>query len=129
MSYEDIMKLSRPVSAKHPPMPREERAAQFSPFAALTGYEEAIAETGRLTERRLTLTEEEKAQIDSRLNELDADKEASFTLTYFVKDRTKEGGEYVTVPAKLRKLDRYTSTVYLDNGLRIAVEDIFSISR
>ena len=128
MKYDDIIMLSRPVSSKHPPMPRKERAAQFSPFAALTGYEEAIQETGRLTEQKLTLTEDERAMIDEKLNEAEASSDRKLTLTYFIKDPDKPGGEYVTVPASLLKLDRYTNTVWLDNGLKVPVGDIYSIS-
>lgn len=128
MRYDDIMDMERPRSAKHPPMPREERAAQFSPFAALTGYEEAIQETRRLTKRRLTLLDDEKELIDIRLRDAEEGQGKDLTITYFVKDPDKAGGEYVTVPGRLRKLDRENGLVYLENGLRIPVDDICSVS-
>lgn len=128
MRYDDIIGMERPRSSKHPPMPQTERAAQFSPFAALTGYEEAIQETRRLTERKLTLTEDEKALIDERLREAEGSEEKELTITYFLKDPGKEGGEYITVPARLKKLDRIAGLVILSDGLRIPVDDIYSVS-
>ena len=92
--YGDIIHLPHPVSEKHPRMPMQDRAAQFSPFAALTGYEEAIYETGRLTEEKTELGEEEKAILDRKQQLLleKLDERPTLTVTYFVPDEKKSGG-------------------------------------
>ena len=94
-AYDDIINLPHPVSAKHPRMPMMDRAAQFSPFAALVGHGAAIEETARLTNRRVELTEEEKALLDDKLRLLlETGREGA--ITYFLPDGRKDGGAYVT---------------------------------
>ncbi len=124
--YEDIIHLSRPVSEKHPPMSKENRAAQFSPFAALTGFEGAIKETARVTGEKIELDETQKALLDEKLNRLLYGKTPAI-FTYFQKDERKEGGEYVTVSGSVKKIDLYTYYVILENGTRIPVGDILEI--
>ena len=104
--YDDIINLPRHVSEARPRMPVYDRAAQFSPFAALTGYEAAVAETGRLTDRKAELDEGEKESINERLNLIqeNLDKRPEISVTYFVPDKKKAGGEYVTVPGIAKKL-------------------------
>ena len=96
--YDDILELPHHVSAVHPPMPLSARAAQFAPFAALTGYGAAVRETERLTDRRVDLDEGERAELEARLQRLlDADSpKPAVTLTWFVPDGRKAGGRYVT---------------------------------
>lgn len=124
--YEDIIHLSRPVSKNHPPMSRENRAAQFSPFAALTGFEGAIKETARVTGEKIELDETQKVVLDEKLERLMHEKTPAI-FTYFRKDERKEGGEYVTVSGSVKKVDVYTGQVVLENGTRIYIGDILEI--
>ena len=127
--YDDIINLPHHVSAVRPHMPMQDRAAQFQPFRALTGYEDAVRETARLTEEKPQLTEDEKAILDARLQEL-ADEIAGqprVTLTYFQPDKKKAGGEYVTVTGKLKKIDDFEGVLILAEGERIFMEDILDI--
>ena len=125
-AYDDIMDLPHPTSARHPRMPMADRAAQFSPFAALTGHGDAIRETARLTDRKIELTEDEKAVLDEKLSLLlDAGGEAVFT--WFLPDEKKNGGSYVTVAGSIKKLDPLERRVILNDGTVIPVEDIFEI--
>lgn len=124
--YDDILHLSRPVSQFHPPMPRADRAAQFSPFAALTGYEDAVRETARLTQGRLELTDEEKASIDGVLQALSVhlSEHPSVIVTYFLPDEKKDGGAYVTVTGCLRRIDVLARQLLLLDGTQIPIDDI-----
>ena len=124
--YDDILHLSRPVSQSHPPMSRADRAAQFSPFAALTGYEDAVRETARLTQGRLELTDEEKASIDGVLQALSVHlSEHPFVIvTYFLPDEKKDGGAYVTVSGCLRRIDVLARQLLLLDGTQIPIDDI-----
>ena len=96
-SYEDIIDLPRPVSRNHTPMPMYKRAAQFSPFAALTGYEELIRDTERVTEPKKILSEDKLAELDRKFQSLSAciPGQSRITITYFVSDKKKDGGQYV----------------------------------
>ena len=123
--YDDIINMPH-QSVKHPHMSMTERAAQFSPFAALTGYDAVIAETGRLTGERVELNEEAKEEIDRILRELlDQAEEASFT--YFVPDERKEGGKYETVRGIIQRYDMLEGLIILDNGRKIPVEMLRSV--
>lgn len=124
--YDDILHLNRPVSQSHPPMPRADRAAQFSPFAALTGYEDAVRETARLTQGRLELTDEEKSTIDGVLQALSAhlSDHPSVIVTYFLPDEKKDGGAYVTVTGCLRRIDVLARQFLLLDGTQIPIDDI-----
>lgn len=127
--YDDIIDLPHHVSATRPHMPMIDRAAQFSPFAALSGYEDAVKETARLTNERPELTEEEKAVLDWTLQKLadEIDSQPQVTLTYFQPDQKKAGGTYVTVTGRLKKIDDYKGTLILAGGARILIENILSI--
>ena len=125
-AYDDIINLPHPTSAKHPRMSMADRAAQFSPFAALVGHGSAIRETARLTNRKIELTEDEKAILDEKLYLLlDTGEEAVFT--YFLPDEKKDGGSYVTVAGSIKKLDLRSRRVVLTGGAIIPVEDILQI--
>ena len=98
--YSDIINLPHHVSVKHPQMSMTERAAQFNPFAALTGYDDAVEETARLTESQAELTESRKAALDEALREiLSAETRPQVTIRYFLPDEKKAGGRYVTKSA------------------------------
>ena len=127
--YDDIIDLPHHVSTTHHRMSMLERAAQFQPFRALTGYEDAVRETARLTDDRVELTEDEKALLDGKLQRL-ADNLASHplvTVTYFQPDKKKSGGEYVTTTGQLKKIDDYEGVLILLGGERVIIEDILNI--
>lgn len=111
--YSDIIHLKRPVSEKHPPMDRMMRAAQFAPFAALTGHDEAVRETARLTEEEIELDEYEVAELDRKLQYLKEHSGVEATVTHFVKDARKNGGAYVRDTGIVKKIDEYTHTLVL----------------
>ena len=125
-AYDDMINLPHPTSAKHPRMPMANRAAQFAPFAALVGHGAAIRETARLTDRKMELTEDEKAVLDEKLCLLlDAGGEAVFT--YFLPDGKKSGGAYVSVAGRIKKMDLLERRVILTDGAVIPVEDILEV--
>lgn len=123
--YDDIINLPHPTSERHPRMPMAARAAQFSPFAALTGYEDAVYETARLTSSRAELTEEEKSILDAKLQRLLPGTKAAFT--FFRSDGKKEGGAYLTVSGIVKRIDSCAREVVLTNGQKIFVDDILQI--
>lgn len=125
-TYDDIINLPHPTSARHPRMPMADRAAQFSPFAALVGHGAAIEETVRLTDRKIELTEDEKAILDEKLRYLlEAGGEAVFT--WFLPDEKKDGGAYVTNLGTIKKIDPLQGIVVLMDGTVIPIEDILEI--
>lgn len=131
--YEDMIELPRHVSAVHPAMDISERAAQFSAFAALTGYEEAVQETERLTEERVELDEEVKYAINEKLLALktrlaESGKSQETAITYFVPDERKSGGAYVTVTGAVKKIDAYRQVAVMEDGSRIPIDDIVGIT-
>lgn len=107
--YEDIMQLSRPISSRHLPMSMHDRAAQFSPFAALTGYDAAIEETARLTDHQTELAESSKEVLDKKIRAIqDAiDTMPEVTVTFFEPDLRKAGGAYRTINGRVKKIDDY----------------------
>ncbi len=127
--YDDIIGLPHHVSEKHPQMPLADRAAQFSPFAALTGYDAAIVETARLTEQKRELTEEQKLVISTGLRDLQCrmKNDPVVTVTFFQPDERKAGGAYRTVTGTARKVDEYLSVLEFTDGTRIPFDGIFSL--
>lgn len=127
--YEDIIHLPHHVSSKRPQMPMIDRAAQFSPFAALTGYDDAISETGRLTDKKIDLSEEEKEVLDRKQQLLleKLDKRPALTVTYFVPDAKKSGGAYVTKSGNLKKIDAIERWMQLTDGTKIPLDDVAGI--
>ena len=123
--YDDIIHLPHPTSKKHPRMSMEERAAQFSPFAALTGFGGVIQETGRLTDRRVELGESDRAELERTLNFLDSQEEEHplVQVTYFLPDERKEGGAYVTVTGRLKRIDQ-VENLLLVGSYRIPIEEL-----
>lgn len=123
--YDGIIDLPHHVSRVHPPMSRLNRAAQFAPFAALTGYGEAIDETARLTDRRIELTEAEMAAISERLGRLKRGDRAE--LTYFIPDRTKDGGRYVTERVAVKQVLSAEGRISLADGRSIDFDAIIDV--
>ena len=126
---QELLEMERPVSARHAPMRRCDRAAQFAPFAALTGYDSAIRETGRLTDERIDFGEETKAMLDMKqqyLSDIIAD-QPEITVTYFVPDEKKAGGAYVTVTGNLKRIEEYERMMILTNGKKIPMDEIADI--
>lgn len=142
-NYDDIIGLPHHVSTVHPQMSRIDRAAQFSPFAALTGYGEAIRETGRLTEQRVELDEDVKERLDEKLRMLQyrieeqrrkrmqgREEEYDYpeaAITYFQPDDRKEGGSYITASGRVKKIDGYEQMVVMLDGIRIPIKDIAGV--
>lgn len=127
--YSDIISHPHYVSKTRPQMSELERAAQFSPFAALTGYDAAIKETGRLTDERIELGEETKALLDMKqqyLLEVISD-QPEIAVTYFVPDEKKSGGEYITVTGNLKRIDEYERQMLLTNGKKIPMDEVVDI--
>lgn len=129
--YDDIISLPHHVSTKHPRMPLIDRAAQFSPFAALTGLGAALDETARLTDARIELSEERKEEINlalRRLQEQTASGEApEAKITFFCPDDKKSGGTYRTVAGVVKKVDEFEKTLILRDGEKIPFWDIVLI--
>lgn len=127
--YKDIINLPHHVSSKRPQMPMLDRAAQFSPFASLTGYDDAIHETGRLTDEKIDLSDEDKKTLDRKqqiLSEKLSDHPA-LTITYFVPDAKKSGGAYVTKDGNLKKIDEFERWMMLTDGTKIPLDDVSDI--
>lgn len=126
--YDDIINLPHHVSQKHPPMARADRAAQFSPFAALTGLDAALRETARLTDRRITLDEYEQAALDETLqamrDALAKKQHPTVEICYFVPDDRKEGGAYRTVTGTVKKMAEFERLLILQNGTEIPIGEI-----
>ena len=128
-SYDDIINLPHPVSKNHPQMPFRDRAAQFAPFAALTGHDAAIKETARLTDERLELSEEVIAQLNEKINIIrnNSGIEQNVSITYFIPDAKKNGGFYVTYSGIVRKVDEYEHTMIMTDQTVIPIEQISDI--
>ena len=129
-TYDDIIALPHPEPRTHPRMSLHDRAAQFSPFAALTGHSAAIAETGRLTDSRITLDESEMARVDAalqRLREL-LPQEPVASITYFVPDERKAGGSYQTITGTARRIDTVNGILLLTDRREVPIADIFDIT-
>ena len=128
-SYADIINLPRPISSKHPPMSRENRAAQFSPFAALVGFEDAVDETARFTQSRIELDEQALSLLDEKLHRLleHIAEKPEVNITYFVPDLLKNGGEYRSHRGRLCRIDRNTASISFSDGLSLYISDIYEI--
>ena len=128
-AYDDIIRLPHPTSRKHPRMSMEERAAQFAPFAALTGFGGVIRETGRLTDKQVELGESDQVELERVLTFLDSQEEEHpmIKVTYFLPDTYKEGGTYVTVTGHLKRIDQVEGALLLWEGVRVPIQDIRSV--
>ena len=127
--YDDIIGLPHPTSSKHPRMPISERAAIFSPFAALSGHSAALAETARLTDQKIELDEDTKAELDRKQAILreHLTEQPEITVTWFQPDERKDGGAYVTVTGRLKKIDETERALVLLDGTRIPLQDVVGL--
>ena len=123
--YDDLIDLPHPTSERHPRMPMANRAAQFSPFAALSGYDAAVKETARLTGSKAELTEEEKSILDAKLQRLAPGENAG--ITYFQPDAKKQGGAYLTASGEIKRIDGAAREIVLTDGRRIPIDDILEV--
>lgn len=127
--YDDIINLPHHESKNHPRLTMEQRAAQFAPFAALTGYEEAVSETGRITNQKIDLDESQKEILNNKLqfikNHIFDD--FIYNIMYFRKDPLKEGGEYITSIDRIRKLNEFNHQLLMNDETLINIDDIYSI--
>lgn len=127
--YDDMLSLVYHGTKTKPHMPMSDRAAQFSPFAALTGYEAAIDETARFTEEKITLGEDAKAELEQNLQYLyqHSLEHPEVVMTCFQKDERKAGGSYVTICGAVKKIDGSQHCILLETGVKIAFEDLLTI--
>lgn len=127
--YDEIMGLPHHVSKTRPQMPMSDRAAQFAPFAALTGYDAAIKETGRLTDERIELDVEALSALDMKYKLLmeALDEAPEVTITYFQPDERKAGGKYVSAVGTVKKIDDFERRITMRDGTRIPMDDVLSI--
>ena len=125
--YDDILHLPHPTSKRHPRMPIVDRAAQFSPFATLTGYGDAIDETARLTDVRIELSEEERAELDYKQQYLSTLDAPTVSVTYFVPDERKSGGAYVTHTGALKRIDEVERAMVFADGTRVDMDEVVGI--
>ena len=127
--YDDIIDLPHPTSRRHPRMPIRDRAAIFSPFAALSGHGAALAETARVTQRRMEPDEDTRAELDRRQAVLLAhlDEQPEITVTWFQPDERKEGGAYLTAAGRMKKLRELERVLVLADGTEIPLEDVVAL--
>lgn len=127
--YTDIIDLPHHTSNKHPRMSAIARASQFSPFAALTGYDSEIKETARLTDEKIELDEDRIYDINAKLQYIkdNIDDKPEITVEYFISDEKKSGGAYVTLNDRVRIIDEYERTIVFVSGKRINIDDIYGI--
>lgn len=128
--YDDIISLPHHESTRQPKMPALDRAAQFLPFAALTGHDAAVRETARLTDNRAELDEIRKEELDLHLQMLREQlaQRPQVCITYFVPDVKKDGGAYFTITGTIQKIEENRHQVIMENGTVIPVNDIYEIN-
>lgn len=128
--YADIINMPHHISERHSQMSREARSAQFAPFAALTGYNDAVKETARLTDERIEIDEGLKLQLNSKLQKIIENIKTTpeITVTYFVYDIKKEGGKYITVKGNVRKIDIDNECIILSDKTKIPINEIINIT-
>ena len=129
--YDDIINMKHFVSKRYPQMSMHDRAAQFSPFAALTGYDDAIKETARLTDKKINLDEDVLQKLDEILfvirKKLDSGQKCRIVISYFEKDLKKDGGRYLDISGEVKRIDGYRNVIVLMDGNIIPIEDIMNI--
>lgn len=128
--YDDLLNLPHPVSQTHPRMSAHDRAAQFSPFAALTGHNAAMEETARLTDQKLEPGEQQLEELNANLQAIQAHirEKPAVQITYFVPDARKSGGEYQTIHGRVRHIDEGTQTLFLTDDSRIPLNNILTLT-
>ena len=126
-TYDDIIHLPHHVSKTHPHMPIADRAAQFSPFAALTGHHEAIKEAGRMTSQKISLDENAKSILDQKLQMILERPSQEITLTYFLPDPQKDGGAYIDYTGVIKKADTQKRLLIMEDHTAIPIDDIIDL--
>ena len=128
-NYDDIKGFSRPQYPDLPPMSIHDRAAQFAPFAALVGYEDAVEETERLTDSRREMEEDEINELNRQLSELNKrlSERPRIRVTYFIRDRKKEGGRYASKIGNARTIDQAANKIVFTDGESVPVKDMYSV--
>ncbi len=128
--YEDIINLEHPEPINHPRMSIDKRAGQFAPFAALTGYDEAVKETARLTDKRLEIDEGLKNILNNKLQYILENKllQPEITFTYFVYDNKKSGGKYIEKTGVVKKIDLNEKYIMLKDKTKISIDEIINIT-
>lgn len=127
--YDDIINLPHHVSPTRPQMPMSDRAAQFSPFAALTGYEDVISETARLTDKKIELNEEALSILNRKFQALTEElkNEPDVIFTYFAPDQRKDGGAFVEIKGKIKKIEFFERLIIMKNGTKLIMDNIMDI--
>ncbi len=129
--YDDIINMKHFVSKRYPQMSMHDRAAQFSPFAALTGYDDAIKETARLTDKKINLDEDVLQKLDEILfvirKKLDSGQKCRIVISYFEKDLKKDGGRYLDISGEVKRIDGYRNVIVLMDGNIIPIKDVMNI--
>ncbi len=128
-SYDDIINMPHHVSSVHMQMPRRDRAAQFASFAALTGYDDEIKETARLTDSKPELDDDAKSDLNSKhkLIREHIGLRPALTVTFFIPDEKKSGGSLFTMSASIKSINEYDRTLIFENGVSVHMDDIVSI--
>lgn len=127
--YEDIVNLPRHISKVHPQATMADRAARFSPFAAISGYEDMVKEAARVTEERIDITDATKELLNEKLNMIIEflDEVPEVTITYFEPDKKKDGGAYISITGTVKRIDEYERIVLMSDDKKIRIEEIYAI--
>lgn len=127
--YEDIVNLPRHISKVHPQATMADRAARFSPFAAISGYEDMVKEAARVTEERIDITDATKELLNEKLNMIIefVDEAPEVTITYFEPDKKKDGGAYISITGTVKRIDEYERIVLMSDDKKIRIDEIYAI--
>lgn len=125
--YDDIIHLPHHISSTRPRMSAIDRAAQFSPFAALTGYDTSIKESARLTDARIELDDSQKEEISEKLRLVTGQLDAEIKITYFLPDTKKTGGKYVLAAGAVKKVDEYERMIIMGDGKQIPIDEVIDV--
>ena len=125
--YDDIIHLPHHISSTRPRMSGIDRAAQFSPFAALTGYDASIKESARLTDARIELDDSQKEEIGEKLRLVTGQPDAEIKITYFLPDTKKSGGKYVLAAGAVKKVDEYERMIIMGDGKQIPIDEVIDV--
>lgn len=125
--YDDIIHLPHHISSTRPRMSAIDRAAQFSPFAALTGYDTSIKESARLTDARIELDDSQKEEIGEKLRLVTGQLDAEIKITYFLPDTKKTGGKYVLAAGAVKKVDEYERMIIMGDGKQIPIDEVIDV--
>ena len=127
--YEDIVNIPRHISKVHPQATMADRAARFSPFAAISGYEDMVKEAARVTEERIDITDATKELLNEKMNMIIEflDEQPEVTITYFEPDKKQDGGAYVSITGTVKRIDEYERIVLMSNDKKIRIDEIYAI--